>query len=283
VTRRIATLLVIFGLVALAGPWLAPYDPEKPHRDFTNAPPMLPRLIHEGSLHAPFVYPLKLADRLRQRYEEDRAHPQALPWFSDDALVGVAGALLLGTLVGGLAGYRGGWVDEAAMRTADFIVVLPVIYVVLVLRAALPPVLRPATIFGLMALIFALVGWPFVARGVRNIITSEREREYVMAARSMGASGWTILHRHLLPACVSYLMAQATILLPAFILAEATLSYVGLGFPEHIATWGTMLRDAANISAMTRFPWMLTPAIAIFAVVLSANLTLQSGKIARTE
>jgi peptide/nickel transport system permease protein len=314
VTRRTAILLAAIIAMAAIGPWLAPYDPEAPHRDFLYAPPMLPRMVHDGALHPPFVYPVAMVDRLGQQYVEDRARPGPLPWFAGDAaapvfllgtdsfgrdvlsrvlsgarvslglaLAAVAGALVLGTLLGGVAGYCGGWLDEASMRAADFIVVLPLIYVVLVLRAALPLVLPPATIFTLMAAIFAVVGSPLIARGVRNTIASEREREYVLAARSLGASGWTILRRHLLPACGGFLLVQATLLLPLFILAEATLSYVGLGFPEHVATWGTMLRDAASVTAMTRFPWMLTPALAIFAVVLSANVVLQSGTISARE
>jgi peptide/nickel transport system permease protein len=314
VTRRIAILLGVLAALAIAGPWLAPYDPEKPHRAFPNAPPMPPRLFHDGAMHPPFVYPVAMVDLLRQQYTVDRAHPGPLPWFTGDmapafllgadsfgrdllsrvlygarvslslALVGVGGALLLGTFFGGIAGYRGGWLDESSMRTADFVAVLPIIYVVLVLRAALPLVLQPSAIFALMATIFAIVGWPFVARGVRNLVASERDRQYVVAARSLGAGGWAILRRHLLPACFGFLLEQATILLPLFILAEATISYVGLGFPDHVATWGTMLRDAASVTVMTRFPWLLTPAIAIFLVVLSANLILQSSKIhARTQ
>jgi peptide/nickel transport system permease protein len=85
--------------------------------------------------------------------------------------------------------------------------------------------------------------------------------------------------RHLLPACAGYLVVQATVLLPAFMLAEATLSFAGLGFPDEMPSWGTMLADAATVNEMTRFPWMLAPALAIFLVVLSANAILQSGKI----
>ena len=148
-----------------------------------------------------------------------------------------------------------------------------------VVRAASVVVLSTSTVFGLMAGIFSLVGWPFVARGVRGIVTAERDREYVVAAQSLGASSWRIMGRHLLPACAGYLLVQATLLLPSFILAEATLSYVGLGFPGNVPTWGTMLRDAANVTAMTRFPWTLAPAAAIFLVVLAANVILQSDKI----
>jgi peptide/nickel transport system permease protein len=195
------------------------------------------------------------------------------------ALVAAAGALIIGMIVGGVAGYRGGWVDDIAMRAVDFVIILPVIYVALVMRATLPLALPPSTVFVMMAAIFAFVGWPFVARGVRGIVASEREREYVLAARSLGASSSRIVTRHLLPACGGYLLLQATLLLPAFILGEATLSYVGLGFPEHVATWGTMLTDAGTVNAMTRFPWTLAPAVAIFAVVLTANIILSSDKI----
>jgi peptide/nickel transport system permease protein len=310
VNRGATALVVALVTAAIAGPWLAPYAPDVQHRGYLFAPPMTPRIIFEGSLHAPFVHPIVLVDRLTRQYEPDAARTKPLPWFDRSvdepsfllgadsfgrdllsrvlsgsrvsiglALVSMFLALLIGTAIGGVAGYRGGWIDEIAMRTADLVIVLPIIYVVLVLRAALPLVLAPTTIFVLMAAIFALVGWPFVARGVRAVVLLERERAHVTAAEALGASRWRILRRHLLPACGSYLQAQAVLLLPAFILAEATLSYVGLGFPEHLATWGTMLIDAANLSAMTQFPWTLTPALAIFLVVLSANVILRSNKI----
>jgi peptide/nickel transport system permease protein len=316
VARRAATLLAVLTSVAIAGPWLAPYDAATARREFLNAPPMPPRVLADDGLHAPFAYPVVLADRLSSRYEEDRSRRLPLPWFGTRtpsagtgtpapvfllgadsfgrdvfsrvlhgarrsiglALIGTVGALLIGALVGGFAGYRGGVIDDIVMRVADFILVLPVIYVVLVLRSVLPLVLAPLTIFLLMAGIFALVGWPFVARGVRGITSGEREREYVQAAQSLGASHTRVFVRHVLPATVGYLLVQATLLLPAFILAEATLSYVGLGFPEEFPTWGTMLADAADLNVITRFPWLLTPAVAIFAVVFAANLLLQGSR-----
>jgi peptide/nickel transport system permease protein len=309
-SRRIALLLGVLAVLAAVGPWVAPYNPETQYRAYLYAPPMWPRIVHDGSLHAPFAYGVTMADRIAQRYEIDRERPQPLPWFDDAkaepvfllgadsygrdllsrllhgarfslslALVAAAGALIIGMIVGGVAGYRGGWVDDIAMRAVDFVIILPVIYVALVMRATLPLALPPSTVFVMMAAIFAFVGWPFVARGVRGIVASEREREYVLAARSLGASSSRIVTRHLLPACGGYLLLQATLLLPAFILGEATLSYVGLGFPEHVATWGTMLTDAGTVNAMTRFPWTLAPAVAIFAVVLTANIILSSDKI----
>ena len=129
------------------------------------------------------------------------------------ALVATLGAVLIGALAGAWAGYRGGWVDDAIMRVADFVLVLPVIYVVLVLRAVLPLVLPPSTVFILVVWIFVAVGWPFVAKGVRAIVAVERNREYVQAAQSLGAGPLRILTMHLIPACTGHLLVQATLLL----------------------------------------------------------------------
>jgi peptide/nickel transport system permease protein len=189
-------------------------------------------------------------------------------------LFATLGAVLIGALAGAWAGYRGGWVDDAVMRVADFILVLPAIYVVLVLRAVLPLVLPASTVFLLVSWIFIAVGWPFVAKGVRGIVAGERNREYVQAAQSLGAGPVRILVVHLIPACAGHLLVQATLLLPAFILAEATLSFIGLGFPDPVASWGTMLAGAGNYNAVARFPWTLAPAAAIFFVVLTTNLLI---------
>jgi peptide/nickel transport system permease protein len=106
-------------------------------------------------------------------------------------------------------------------------------------------------------------------------VLAVREREYAIAARSAGAGNSRLLLRHLLPAARGYITTQATLLLPAFILAEATLSFVGLGFPSPMATWGTMLQEAANVATLGDAPWTLAPALAIFMVVLGVNLVVQ--------
>lgn len=296
--RRTGVFMLLLIAIALAAPALAPYDAGRAFRGFLHAPPMRPHL--DGV--TPAAYPLVLADRMEQRFEPDRSRSVPLPWFgaseapvfllgADDfgrdvlsrllygartsiglALVATLGAVLIGALAGAWAGYRGGWVDEAIMRVADFVLVLPVIYVVLVLRAVLPLVLSATTVFVLVSVIFILVGWPLVAKGVRSIVAAERNREYVQAAKSLGAGHGRIVLRHLIPACTGHLLVQATLLLPAFILAEATLSFIGLGFPEPIASWGTMLAAAGNYNAIARFPWTLAPAIAIFAIVFATNL-----------
>jgi ABC-type dipeptide/oligopeptide/nickel transport system permease subunit len=294
--KRAAALLLALTAVAVAAPWSAPYEPGATFRGYRHAPPMPPRLS-EGLA----VYPLVIESLLEERFSEDRTRTVALPWSSlrsdpvfllgadkssrdvlsrllvgarislGIGLLSVVLAAALGGLVGGWAASRGGRIDEAVMRVSDLVLVLPVLYVVLVLRAVLPLVLSPANVFLLMAAIFPLVGWPVVARGVRAIVARERDREYVLAARSLAG----ILWRHLLPACVGHIAVQASLLLPAFILAEAALSYVGLGFPDTVPTWGTMLREAADVNELSRFPWTATPALAIFAVTLVTNLVLQ--------
>jgi peptide/nickel transport system permease protein len=168
--------------------------------------------------------------------------------------------------------------DEALMRTSDLVLVLPAMYVALVLRSMLPLRLETPAVFALLTVIFALVGSPFIARGVRGIVRAERGLDYAAAAVSLGAGHFRLLGRHLLPAARGFIAVQITLLVPAFIVAEATLSYVGLGFPDTIASWGTMLQDAASVRAFADFPWLLSPAAAMFAVVLGLNLVLQGDR-----
>jgi peptide/nickel transport system permease protein len=304
-----ALALLLIAAAAICAPALAPSDPATQFRDHPLAPPMRPRLwAADGSWHGPHVPRLLLRDRLTRRYET--ADPLPLRWFQDGRLVGSAradhpllllgsdplgrdlwsrlvhgaryslglaaaatlGACALGTLLGLCAGWYGGVLDDVLSRTADLFIVLPALYVVLVFRAALPLTLDPLTLFALMAAILTLAAWPVVARGVRAVVATERHAEYIAAAVAAGAGGWWIMWRHLLPATAPLLTTQAVLLLPTFVVAEATLSFIGLGFPEPTPSWGTMLRDSFNARVMQDAPWLLTPALAIVVVALSANL-----------
>jgi peptide/nickel transport system permease protein len=287
-------LLTLSALGVLLAPWIAPHGANERFRDHAYAPPTPVRIIGaDGSLRAPFFYPQVLADRLEARYVEDRARPVALRWFTDGRLVaepagappfllagadregrdvfarfvlGARGSLGIGLAAVALAGLLGLAVGGAA--------VLPAIYVVVMLRAALPLVLPPATAALMLIGILGSVGAPWVARGVRAIVAAERESAYAEAARALGASGPRVLVRHLLPAAHGYALTQMLILFPALVVAEATLSFVGLGLPDATPSWGTALQEAANVAAISHYPWVLLPAVGVFAVTWSVNVVV---------
>ncbi|HYI06369.1 MAG TPA: ABC transporter permease [Reyranella sp.] len=308
-------LLAAIALVTAAAGYVAPHDPGRQFADFSYAPPMLPRVVDaNGRWRRPFVYPLRLADRLERRFSEDRDNPMTIHWFSPGALAQVdesrgpwlllggdalgrdifarvvrgarlslgvsimaaAGALLMGAFAGALAGFSGGWADDLVMRIADIVLILPAIYVVIVLRAAMPLVLSTSQVFLTLVVVLALAGWPYVARGVRAVVAAERGKEYAEAARAIGAGWWRILLRHLLPASRGFLAVQATLLMPAFILAEATLSFVGFGFAEPTPSWGVMLQGAGQTGTLVEAPWLLSPAAAIVLSVLALYLAAGS-------
>jgi peptide/nickel transport system permease protein len=314
-TRAGIACAFLIAATALAAPIIAPHDPGRQFPDLGYAPPMRPHIFDDDRrAHPPFIYPLKLVDRLEHRFVEDRTTRVPLEWFSAGTLVttnesrgpwlvlgadplgrdifarvvlgarlslGVSVsaavlAILLGAILGALAGYCGATVDILLMRAADFVLVLPIIYVVIVLRATMPLVLDTWTVFWTMTVILGLAGWPYPARGVRAVVAAERRKEYAEAARALGAGPLRILLRHLLPAAQGFLAVQVTLLVPAFILAEATLSFVGFGFAEPTPSWGVMLHEAGQAGALSDAPWLLAPAAAIVLTVLSLHL-ISSG------
>jgi len=303
-------------LGAILAPVLTPHEPDVRFDRLLNAPPTAIHIVDSnGRLRAPFVHPWIRVNQLEQQYEPDHSTEVPLIWFtdclvqsSDDAsapllLLGsdsfgrdvfsrllygarvslglsITAAVLamgIGAVFGAVAGYVGGATDVALMRMTEFVIVLPAMYVVLALRAVMPLVLTSRDVFLMLLAIFAVLGAPGIARGVRAIVRSERHLDYAAAASSLGASHVRLLVRHLLPSASGFLATQATLLIPAFIIAEATLSFVGLGFPDPVPSWGTMLHEASNLRALADFPWLLSPAAAMFLVVFSLNVLIQRG------
>jgi peptide/nickel transport system permease protein len=304
-------ILAIVAAAAAAAPILAPNDPSTPFSNRTYAPPTRIHLRDADGWHAPFIYRQVLADRVLRQYVDDTSTRVPLEWWRDGRLFGVgpdaapmlvlgadplgrdifsrliygarlslgvtglgaAGALAIGAAVGALAGVAGGWLEAMLMGIADFMLVLPAVYLLLVLRAVMPLSLAWTTVFVLMAVLFAAAGWPLVARGVRGIVATERTRDYAQAARAIGAGPFR-LAGHLLPAASGFLVVELVLLVPAMLVAEATLSYLGLGFPAERPSWGTMLQDAANVQLLRDTPWLIAPAALLFVVVLGLQLVL---------
>ncbi len=194
------------------------------------------------------------------------------------SILGIVCTLLFGVGFGLLAGYAGGWIDAATMRMADLLLSLPGLFLVLGLRAVFPLEMSVANLYLLMTAIFTLAAWGGVARVVRGQTLSLKARDHVQAARVLGASHGRILLVHILPFTTNYLIVQMTILVPAFILGEITLSFLGVGIQEPNVSWGTLLNSAASVSAFTLYPWLLWPVAFIFLTILAFNFLGDSIK-----
>ena len=178
-------------------------------------------------------------------------------------LLGAGITLLLGFVVGAVAGYYGGWRDGLLMRLAEFFLSLPWLYLLLGLRAFLPLDVHPLAAFCLVVIVIAIVGWARPARLVRGIVLTAKERDFVRAARGFGASDVYLFRRHVFPEIVSVLLTQAAVLVPQYVMAEMTLSFLGLGVPEPIASWGNLLANLQQYSVLVSCWWMYLPAAAV--------------------
>jgi peptide/nickel transport system permease protein len=186
-------------------------------------------------------------------------------------LFGVAFSFLLGILLGGIAGYYGGWVDDIVQRLIEILRSLPHIPLWLALAAILPVDWSPLLIYFGITIILALLDWTGLARAVRSKLLSLREEDFCVAAQLMGARPSRIIGRHLLPSFTSHLIASVTLSVPAMILGETALSYLGLGLRKPIISWGVLLNDAQNINTVVLYPWLMIPAIPVILVVLAFN------------
>lgn len=187
-------------------------------------------------------------------------------------LAGVLAAALsvsLGILIGGIAGFYGGWLDDALMRTGELFLALPWLYLLFAVRAALPLHVSQAQVFLLLVAVVGLIGWARPARLIRGVVLSAKERNFVLAARGFGALPNYLLRRHILPEACGVILTQLTLLIPQYILAEVTLTFLGLGVGEPMASWGTLLSSLQQYYVLATYWWMFLPAILLVPLFLA--------------
>jgi peptide/nickel transport system permease protein len=183
--------------------------------------------------------------------------------------VGAAIALLTGGVLGAVSGYCGKSIDAAVMRLVELFMALPWLYLLFAVRTVLPLRVKTTDAFLLLIAIIGVVGWARPARMVRGIVLSAKERNFVAAARAMGASHLHILRWHVLPQTYRVLLTLAALLVPQFILAEVTLSFLGLGVGESVPSWGNLLAELQKYNVLVSYWWMYLPAVALIVLFLA--------------
>lgn len=294
----LALLGVVHAAVLLAG-YLAPYHPAEQDRRYPYAPPGIAGCEEracpvrwfvrddEGRLHLFGVdAPARIFVLGSDQYGRDQfsrlLHGGRISLAA--GLLAAALSLGAGWVAGALAGYRGGRLDAAVMRASEFFLALPWLYLLFALRAFLPLDVAPERALLFLAAVIGLAGWARPARLVRGVALSAKERGYVVAARGFGASHAHILRRHVLPQTMAVALTQATLLVPQYILAEVTLSFLGLGVGEPVPSWGNMLAALSHYHVLVSYWWMAAPALAMVPVFLGylslAGVLLESRESA---
>lgn len=186
-------------------------------------------------------------------------------------LIGVGMSLMLGLILGGLSGYYGGVIDMVVQRVVELILSLPTIPLWLGLSAALPQSWSPPQRYFAITVILSLVAWTELARVVRGRFLALRNEDFVISARLDGGSTTRIIFRHMMPSMMSHIIASVTLAIPVMIIAETSLSFLGLGLMPPTISWGVLLKEAQNIRSIAQAPWLFAPGAAVCLAVLSLN------------
>lgn len=186
-------------------------------------------------------------------------------------LIGVALSLFFGILLGGISGYYGGWIDNLIQRLIEFIRSIPSIPLWIGLAAAIPVDTPPLQVYFLITIILSVIGWTGLARVVRGKFIALKTEDFVKAARLDGCSTLRIIFRHMVPTFMSHIIATVTLAIPGMIIAETSLSFLGIGLRPPVISWGVLLQEAQNIRAISTAPWLFWPGIAVTIAVLSLN------------
>ncbi len=186
-------------------------------------------------------------------------------------LIGVLISLVLGVLLGGISGYRGGIWDSLIQRLIEFLRSIPTIPLWLGLSAAVPKDWSVIQIYFAITVIISFLGWTTLAREVRGRFLAMREEDFVVAARLYGTHELRIIFRHMVPSFMSHIIATTTLAVPAIIIAETSLSFLGLGLRAPAISWGTLLYEAQNLNAVANAPWLMIPGPTVLIAVLAFN------------
>jgi peptide/nickel transport system permease protein len=186
-------------------------------------------------------------------------------------LVGVGLSLILGILLGGISGLQGGWADVVIQRVIEILRSVPTIPLWMGLAAAVPASWSPQQVYFAITIIISLIGWTELARVVRGRFLALREEDFITAAELAGASRLRIIFKHMVPSFLSHIIAAVSLALPAMIISETTLSFLGLGLRPPAISWGVMLQDAQSLQTLGLAPWLLFAAIPVIVVILAFN------------
>ena len=186
-------------------------------------------------------------------------------------LIGIVVSFTLGIIIGGIAGYYGGFIDNIIQRLIEIIRSFPELPLWMALSAILPVTWSPLLVFFGITVILAMLDWTSLARAVRSKLLALREEDYCTAAQLMGAKPKRIIGKHLLPGFMSHLIASASLSIPGMILGETALSFLGLGLRPPITSWGVLLNEAQNINVVALYPWLMFPVIPVIIVILGFN------------
>jgi peptide/nickel transport system permease protein len=186
-------------------------------------------------------------------------------------IVGVLITIVIGSIIGTLSGYFGGRVDNIIQRVIETIRTFPEIPLWMALAAAIPPTWSPELVYAGIVVVLAFINWTGLAREVRGMVLSLKQRDFVASAEASGASTFRVVRRHMIPNMMSHIIVTATLAIPVTILGESALSFLGIGVRPPMVSWGLLLNDAINIQNIALYPWLLFPSIFILVTVLTYN------------
>ncbi|PYN95383.1 MAG: peptide ABC transporter permease [Candidatus Rokuibacteriota bacterium] len=186
-------------------------------------------------------------------------------------LLGVTMSLVLGVVLGGLSGFYGGTVDTLIQRIIEILRSIPTIPLWMGLAAALPRDWTILQVYFAITIIISLLGWTDLARVVRGRFLSLREEDFVVSARLVGCTRMRTIFVHMVPSFMSHIIAATTLALPAMIISETSLSFLGLGLRPPAISWGVLLQQAQNVQTVAISPWLMLPAVPVIVAVMAFN------------